>query len=404
MALRQSLGGLLLKQLGNNGHLDILVGIPSYKEADSIGFVTEQIDKGLHKYFPSKKALILNADNSSPDQTRQVFLHTETKTPKSYISTPPKIRGKGNNCFNIFIKAKLSRARAVLMVDADLKSITPAWVKLMLEPIFKKNFDYVTPVYLRHEYDGTLTNNFCYPLLYGLLGHDLRQPIAGDFAMSGSLAQYFLIQKWTSSVKNYGVDIFMTMAALFGGFKHAQVTLGAKIHKPSAPKLGQMFTEVISTLFSYLANNKEVWLKTKKGIHQPRRFGRAVKNPPLRLSFDYKETKQTSLELFKKNKTNIQQCLTKDNFTRVNQLLSSKKYDIDADLWSKLVFDVFFVFDKARLTAPSVLKALKPLYFARVTSFFKETLDLSHEESEVKIREQARVFFKNRDYLLQKYK
>ena len=30
---------------------DIIVGIPSYNEADSIGFVVEQVDKGLQKYF-----------------------------------------------------------------------------------------------------------------------------------------------------------------------------------------------------------------------------------------------------------------------------------------------------------------------------------------------------------------
>ena len=52
---------------------EIAVGIPSLNEADSISYVVKQVDAGLQKYFKNKKAVIINADNNSPDKTGRVF-------------------------------------------------------------------------------------------------------------------------------------------------------------------------------------------------------------------------------------------------------------------------------------------------------------------------------------------
>ena len=48
-------------------------------------------------------------------------------------------------------------------------------------------FDYVAPLYLRHKYDGTITNSIVYPLTRALYGREVRQPIGGDFGFSGRL-------------------------------------------------------------------------------------------------------------------------------------------------------------------------------------------------------------------------
>ena len=81
---------------------EIVVGIPSYNEADSIAFVVKQIDEGLRKYFPKKSAVIINVDNNSQDGTKEVFLGTKTTTSKVYLSTRADIKGKGNNFYNLF--------------------------------------------------------------------------------------------------------------------------------------------------------------------------------------------------------------------------------------------------------------------------------------------------------------
>ena len=62
-------------------------------------------DKGLDKYFGENDSVIINCDNNSPDNTKQVFLDTPTKAPKIYLSTDPGVKGKGNNFRNLFKKS-----------------------------------------------------------------------------------------------------------------------------------------------------------------------------------------------------------------------------------------------------------------------------------------------------------
>ena len=170
---------------------DIVVGIPSYNEARSISYPTQQASIGLRKFFRDKRSAIVNCDNNSSDGTRAAFFNTDTLSPKIYLSTPPGIKGKGNNLRNLFFKAAELKAKAIVVVDADLKSITPRWIYNLGSPLFN-DYGFVAPIYIRHKYDGTITNNIAYPLTRCLYGRRVRQPIGGDFGFSGELANYYL--------------------------------------------------------------------------------------------------------------------------------------------------------------------------------------------------------------------
>jgi len=102
---------------------EIIVGIPSYNEADNIALPTDAASRGLTNFFPNHKSVIINVDNNSPDGTEDAFMNTPTKVPKIYISTPPGVTGKGNNFKNLFRAAVELNAQAIVVVDADLKSI-----------------------------------------------------------------------------------------------------------------------------------------------------------------------------------------------------------------------------------------------------------------------------------------
>ncbi len=288
---------------------DLIVGIPSYNEADNIANVVEKSNEGLRKYYPEFRSVIINVDNNSPDDTRRVFLNSVNTVPKIYISTPPGVKGKGNNFYNLFHTAVQLNAKAIIVVDADLMSITPEWIRDLAYPILNEGYDFVTPLYSRNEYDGTITNNICYPLIYGLLGKDIRQPIGGDFAVSARLARYYLKQPWHKTTRQYGVDIFMTLHALLGDFKVCQVGLGAKIHKPSAPKLGPMFTQVVGTLFETLLANKSRWEQLTT-VQEIPLLGKRELDKPQALSIDYKSMKATARYEFNINREVLSRALS----------------------------------------------------------------------------------------------
>ena len=309
--------------------VEFIVGIPSYKEADSISFVVKQVDLGLQKYFSSYKTLIVNVDNHSEDDTKNVFLGTETQTPKHYISTPAGVTGKGNNFLNLFKFAQKNTEtfKGGVVVDADLRSITPEWIKHLGEPILN-DFDFALPMYSRHQFDGTITNHICYPLIYGLLSRDIRQPIGGEFGFSPNLLKYWMDQVWNGSTKQYGIDIFMTMHAILGDFKVCEVGLGAKVHKASSPKLGPMFTQVVTTLFEILLANESRWLELPADEPQKNtRVGLQTLDPPQELRIDILDLKHKLREEYLPRRPLLRKYLHDYTMSNLETMFEQDFYD-----------------------------------------------------------------------------
>jgi glycosyltransferase involved in cell wall biosynthesis len=388
-----------------NNDYEILVGIPSYMEADNIDFVATQVDKGLTKYFCNYKSLIVNVDNNSQDDTKGVFLSTETNTPKWYISTRKGVRGKGNNLLNLFHFArKQSALKATIVVDADLKSITPEWIKFLVEAILK-GYDYALPRYARHQFDGTITNHICYPLLYGLLGEDIRQPIGGEFGFSPMLIDYWLQQKWHPTTRQYGIDIFMTLNAIIGKFKISEVVLGAKIHKASAPKLGPMFTQVVTTFFEKILSVQPEWISTP--VVRPnskRKFGFKRLDSPQRLHIDIRELKEKlRAEYFLREKL-LQRYLNDYTISRLNNMFHQDFFNVDILMWTQIIYQLLFAFDMGSVRQKKeIVEAIKPLYFARSVTFDYQTWRYSIDYAEEAILQQAKAFASQKPYLLGLY-
>lgn len=374
---------------------DLIVGIPSYNEADSISFVTKQVDKGLTKYFPKLRTIIVNVDNCSPDNTRDIFLNTETKNKKLYISTLDGVKGKGNNFYNLFLFAQETNAKTVVVVDADLTSITPQWIKKLADPIIKKH-DFVSPLYIRHKYDGTITNNVVFPLVYSLFNKFIRQPIGGEFAISKKLIDHYMEQEWTNTTRQYGIDIFMTLNALCKDFKTTQVLLGAKLHKPSAPKLGEMFIQVINTLFGIITDNKQNFKRIEE---MPKIEKNNTKIEPPEISINPEEIKKTAIENFEQNKKIIKKNLHPKTFEKVKNAFKNNDINITDELWSKILLQYLNKYETSK-DKLKLIESLKALYFGRTYTFMKQTKDMKTIEAEKLIIEQAKIFWKNKKIFL----
>ena len=364
---------------------EIVVGIPSYNEGPRISYVVKQVDLGLKKHYPGKKAVIVNVDGGSTDNTKDSFLNTETKTEKEHLCKEG-VTGKGNVFRMLFEFIKEHDAKACMVVDADLKSIAPEWVKLMLEPVFK-GYDYCTPLYSRHKYDGTITNNIVYPIVYGLFGMDIRQPIGGDFSFSGRMPKYWLEQEWKESTGQFGIDNFMTTSAITGSFKICQIGLGAKIHKPSAPNLGRMFIEVVDTLFTNTLKSKD-FIANVKEVKTTEVLGLKLEKPQT-LEVDKERTKNRALQGMKQSEELYQKILPED-------LLANIQKHITADDWCAIVYSFLNNFKPSK----EYIEAFSYLYFMRVYSFMEETWKLSQEQAEEEIKEQAKLFFRKRNDFL----
>ena len=171
-------------KLPKHSSYDIICGVPSYNEGARIAKVVKVLDKGLQKYFPRKRTLILNGDGGSTDDTREKFLSVETKSEKLWFQTPKGVTGKGAVFDRFFRIGVMLKPKVMIVTDADLESVTPSWVYRFATPILNGK-DFLVPYYIRHKYDGTITNFICYPFIHSVFNADIRQPIGGGFAFSG---------------------------------------------------------------------------------------------------------------------------------------------------------------------------------------------------------------------------
>src|SRR5574341_1185526 len=246
--------------------IDILVGIPSFRNAKTIGHVIRAAEAGLRKYFPDQRSMIVISDGNSPDGTQSVAMEASIEGDEELLLIDPKaepprkvaisyggLSGKGSAFRAIFTVARQLEAKACAVFDADLRSVTPGWVDRLVAPVLYHGYDMVTPLYARHKFDGTITNSVAFPVTTALYGYKVRQPIGGDFGFSGRLAGHWAGKRvWDTDVARFGVDIWMTTVAMCEGFSVCQSQLGAKLHDPKDPgaDLGPMFRQVVGSLFA----------------------------------------------------------------------------------------------------------------------------------------------------------
>jgi glycosyltransferase involved in cell wall biosynthesis len=394
---------------GNVTQAEIVVGIPSYNEASSISVPTQQADKGLSKYYDDRSAVIINCDNCSPDDTRQAFMQTVTKTPKIYLSTEQGTRGKGNNLRNLFAKAVELSAKAVMVLDADLKSITPLWIRNLGEPLFDE-YHFVSPLYVRHKYDGTITNNLAYPLTRALYGRRVRQPIGGDYGFSGELARvYAKPDVWDDAIAEFGIDIWMTTTALRNRMAVIQSFMGRpKIHKSKdlVAVIDDLFSDVVITIFELMCRYESFW-KDVKWSRPTAVFGFGMGElempPPVEadinlLSDKFGKGLSEHWDLYKA-------ILHIENINKIEEVASlpSECFEFPTGLWAKVLYDFAIAYKIREVPRDDLVAALVALHYGKTLSYVLETQAMNTQQVEEFIEDQCVQFEKTKSYLLERW-
>jgi len=340
--------------------------------------------------------MIVVSDGFSTDDTEKKVLATETA---AEVRFTPQTGGpgKGNGVQTILEIARDRSAASVALVDGDLTSIEANWVHKLAGPILGGK-DLVVPYYLRHHYDGVITNQIAYPLTNVLFGVGVRQPIGGEYGISARLLDHLLQHELFP--EDFGIDIFITLVATSEQMDIAEAVLGVKEHESTKQYadpdklLVPMFYQVVGTLFR-LINYYRDHIETVHEIRSVERLGEVPAKRPGEIVVD-------QADLFRRFQAKYEELMGENAAflgtlrDQLDRIASTKldAYSFPLSLWVKAVYLAIDEFSSSENLA--VLDALRVLWQGRFLSLVRETEAMSDEEAEAHIREQLVTFEEER--------
>jgi glucosylglycerate synthase len=412
------MGGSLPAELEGIKGADLLIGVPIYNNAATLGRVMETLAAGIARNFPGARAVLIGSDGGSTDGSAEVFKRLANQNLPMFLVSHPvppahKIQipyhgvpGKENALKLIFDTAQRLQVKGCLVVDASLNSMTPEWVPLLLRPIVEEGFDFLAPLYSRHPFEGTISSGILYPLHRALYGKIIRHPIAGDFGSSEKLIRYLLSQKIAESeTARSGVELWITARTVAGDFKVGQSYLGPRIQtvEDGRADLGTIFGQAVFTAFRLMEDLQGEW-RNSRGIQSVAAFGRPAEDPPAisfnleRMIANFRLGVRALMEIWRK-------ILTPETARGVEilQQLSDERFGFPSELWVRVIYDFAAGFHREVVHRDHLLKSMVPLYLGWVASFFKENRGASASAVEEKIEGLCGHFEKQKPYLLERW-
>lgn len=406
MKYSSSLRPHVVKRLEQLEQADLVVGIPCFNNERTIGHVLKMVSNGLGDYYRELRAVIVVADGGSTDDTRDVVREFQLQPwQEKIVSIYRGIPGKGTALRMIFEAARLSRARACMVVDSDLRSITNKWVKRLIDPILSEGYDFAAPIYTRHKYDGTITNNIVYNLCQAVFGKKIRQPIGGDFAFSNRLVCFYADKDvWETDVARFGIDIWLTIQAIIKGFKICQTHLGTKIHDAKDPSehLGPMFRQVVSTLFTLMEETETYW-KAFQGAEAVPVFENPDLVEPTPVEVNFHKLVASFKGGMRHFGTLWKEVFCQDCFEalKASANMENGRFRLPVDTWVRTLYEIAGTYHNWPMNRRRLVDLMTPIYYGRVASFVNETREMNSLEAEKLVEDQAAFFVDAKDYLIE---
>ena len=375
----------------------------------------QAVRDGLLRYFPRERAVVINADGGSRDGTPGLVTGAsisdlQTASDLNALRTLHCISTvySGDPTYEnalrtILAAAELLRAKACTVISPDSITIEPAWLERLLGPIYREKFDFVTPVYRRHKFDGLLLRNLVYPMTRALYGKRIREPYSVDFAFSGDFCSHFVEQHLRDDEAAWpGTELGLTIAALAGGFRLYQSFLGTRPHlTPSADDLVPALRQTVGALFLTLESNFQLWSENGDSQAIPS-FG-----PEFELSGEpIRVNRRRLYQMFSSGVADLEpvlkSILSPETLLEVEGTakLAEEEFRYTDELWVRTVYEFAASFHKSTINRDHIIQALAPLYRGKVYTFLIENRDASSQEVEASVESLCLAFERLKPYLL----
>jgi predicted GH43/DUF377 family glycosyl hydrolase len=383
-----------LYQAAAIGKADIVVGIPFYKETETLRAIFTTIRKGLEQFFPDQKSVIVAVGSPAGEESLNVInnipIHTNIKR-IAFLLNDWRMNGKGWHVWAIMEIARTLGADLAI-VEADLTSnieednvegLAPNWINLLLKPIKADEMDMVISRFSHHDSRVSISTHIFYPLLTSLYQRSMHDMSGGQFGISHELLKILLQDpphSCRTEIYNYGIDCWLAITALSKELKICEANLGIKVPEPTIAKRELVLRQVIRIMFHQVTADIKAWSKThllsQPSIVQP------LANFGIRNIHGTDESNPISQHLITKYRRGFnvfhfiyKWILPEDTFRQLEKLArTNNQYFLFPDkLWTQIVYKFLlaFAFDK-KFNKGDLLDSLMPICEGYSASFINK--------------------------------
>jgi len=393
--------------------VDLAVGLLTFNNAETIDGVLAVAAGGVERLAGVRAALIV-ADAGSSDDTREraaasaipsVVVEHEAPAGERVAVPFHGVPGRGAALRAAFTVAQRLRARALVLLEPDAMSATPAWIERLAGPLLEDKADFVTAAYARHRYEGTISRLVLGPLVRALYGRRLHHPFGGQQALSARLVEHLLVHpKWSWTGADVS-DLWITGTAIADGFGVWEAWLGP--HQVSsrtrAIDLPAMIAQTVGAAFTVMERHSDLWLEVRGSEPIPA-VGEPIPPGVDPMTVDV-ELMQEAFRQGARDLTSIWELiLAPDTLAEVLTLDGEGPLRFPDDLWARVVYDFALGHHYSVVHRDHLLRSLTPLYLGRTAAFVLATRPAGVAATQAQLDGVAAAFERQKGYLVEHWR
>jgi hypothetical protein len=396
--------------------VDVAVAVLTYNNADTITGVVTAAAEGLARHFPDLQGTLIAADAGSSDSTPALVeaaglpvVATRYQPPAGERVSVPfhGVPGRGEGLRAVFKIAHELRVRALVLLEADVVSLTPEWIRDLVTPILRDKVDFICPAYARHRWEGTVTRLILAPLVRALYGRRIHQPFGGQQALSTRLLEHLLVHpKWDWTGPDVS-DLWITGAAIADGFAVYEAWLGPHVvrSRTRTTDLPTMIAGTLGAAFTVMDRQQDLWLEVRESEPLP------CVGEPEPASVEPREVDVDALlegfHLGLRDLSSIWELiLAPDTLGEVLVLEGGdpETFGFPDDLWARVVYDFALGHHYAVVHRDHLLRSLVPLYLGRTAAYVAATRRAGVDTTERTLEAVAMAFERQKPYLVEHWR
>jgi hypothetical protein len=405
----------LLSHLMAVGQVDVLVGLPTLNHSDSVGLVVRAAHVAFNRELARERTALVNVDGGSTDGTpdivrdasivdRETLVASQSLRTRHRVSAPYHgVPGKAAALRTVFAAADLLQARALVVLDPEIASVTPESVAALARPALAGEADFVSPAYARHPLDGLLVTQVVRPVFRAAYGLALQEPLAGEFGCSGRFATRCLEEPaWESDELRLAIDLWISGMAADDTLRAAEVGLGPRrLTARSRPAVAALVPQVLDALFTCLRLQESRW--TPRAHPMPVTRSPAPPAPPEPSApvdaAGYAALFRDGLAALSPMLEPTLEPSTLDAL-RAAAAPERPHLDIPDELWASALLELAAAHRHATISRDHLVRAAVPLYLGRVASFAAAVAGLDRRAADERLEALCLHFERSRGDLV----